>query len=101
MIENAAGIRVRIESAAERGSQVTLSVDGREITAHDGEMLAAALFAAGVRHLRASPRSSTPRGMFCLMGVCQECLVAVDGRRALACQEPVRAGMKVHTDALT
>jgi predicted molibdopterin-dependent oxidoreductase YjgC len=36
--------------------------------------------------------------MFCLMGSCQECLVRVDGRRALACQEPVRDGMVVVTE---
>jgi predicted molibdopterin-dependent oxidoreductase YjgC len=91
---------MRVEGDVERAAWVALIVDGRELVAYEGESLAAALFAAGVRRLRASPRAGTPRGMFCLMGVCQECVVIVDGRRALACQEPVRAGMRVRTDAV-
>jgi len=90
---------LRIERGVTRSPLVTLSVDGCEVEAHEGESLAAALFAAGIRRLRSSPRSGAARGMFCLMGACQECLVLVDGRRALACRESVRAGMAVRTDA--
>ena len=89
---------VRITGPVRRSDEVTVAVDGRPIQAFAGETLAAALFAAGVRRLRASPRVGAPRGMFCLMGSCQECLVRVDGRRALACQEPVRDGMVVVTE---
>ncbi len=89
---------VRITGPVRRSDQVTVAVDGRPLQAFAGEILAAALFAAGVRRLRASPRVGAPRGMFCLMGTCQECLVRVDGRRALACQEPVRDGMVVVTE---
>ncbi|CAM2157039.1 MULTISPECIES: (2Fe-2S)-binding protein [Paraburkholderia] len=76
---------------------VELIYDGRPVSARDGESVAAALFAAGIRRLRTSPRAHGARGMFCLMGSCQECLVMVDGRRALACQTPVRAQMRVET----
>ena len=86
---------VRIDGAIARGEAVSISVDGLEVRAYPGEMLAAALFAAGLRRLRASPRAGGPRGMFCLMGVCQECLVRVDGAAVLACQATVRAGMTV------
>lgn len=70
-------------------------MDGRAVPAHSGEMLAAALFAAGLRELRSSPRAGGARGMFCLMGVCQECLVRIDGTAVLACQVAVRAGMSI------
>ncbi len=37
--------------------------------------------------------------MFCLMGVCQECVVRVDGRTVNSCMEPVRTGMIVELEA--
>ena len=84
----------RIEGLA-RGRPAHLSVDGEPIEAHAGESLAAALAAAGVRHLCDNPERGDPRGMFCLMGVCQECVVRLDGRVVVACMEPVRDGMEV------
>ncbi len=74
---------------------VQITVDGRAMTAYAGEMLATALHVNGVRRFRAQAESGAPRGMFCLMGVCQECVVEADGRRVTACLEPVRAGMAV------
>jgi predicted molibdopterin-dependent oxidoreductase YjgC len=62
-----------------------------------GEPLAAALAASGILTLRASPRAGTPRGAFCFIGVCQECLVRVNGSLVQACLEPVAAGMVVET----
>ncbi len=90
---------MRIETNVERPRPVTITVDGRPVAAFAGESLAAALFAAGIRRLRSSPRAGTARGMFCLMGVCQECLVWLDGRRVTACEQPVRDGMAVSTGA--
>lgn len=69
--------------------------DGQPASARVGESVAAALFASGMKTLRTSPRECAPRRMFCLMGSCQECLVMVDGRRALACQTAVADGMHV------
>jgi aerobic-type carbon monoxide dehydrogenase small subunit (CoxS/CutS family) len=63
-------------------------------------MLGVALALAGRLELRKSPKAGRPRGLFCLMGSCQECLVRVDGEPVLACLEPVRAGMKVELDLL-
>jgi predicted molibdopterin-dependent oxidoreductase YjgC len=84
----------RIEQGVTR-RQVSISIDGRTLAAHEGESLATALLAAGVAHLRDSLRANTPRGAFCFMGVCQECLVRVDGRIAQACLVSVRDGMAV------
>jgi predicted molibdopterin-dependent oxidoreductase YjgC len=77
------------------GKRIVLRVDGVEIPSFDGEALAVSLLKAGIRHLRDAPVSGLPRGAFCFMGSCQECLVEIDGRRALACQEKSRAGMDV------
>lgn len=54
-------------------------MDGRAIQAQSGETLAAALHGAGIRSLREAGEG-TARGIFCGMGVCQECLVTVDGQ---------------------
>lgn len=72
-----------------------LIVDGCALRARTGESLAAALLAGGVAMLRRSPTAGGPRGAFCMMGVCQECMVHVDGRRVQACLTPVRDGMTV------
>ncbi|SDR52276.1 2Fe-2S iron-sulfur cluster binding domain-containing protein [Paraburkholderia fungorum] len=80
-----------------RTAAVELFLDGRRYCAHPGESVAAALFAAGVKTLRVSPRLNQPRGMYCLMGSCQECLVMVNGSRVLACQTSVVNGMRIET----
>ena len=63
--------------------------------ARQGEPLATALLAAGRLHLRNSPAGQAPRGAFCLMGVCQECAVMVDGSVQQACMTTVQNGMSV------
>jgi len=77
-----------------RGPPIRFSFDGREFEAHDGETVAAALLAAGVRVLRRGSEGGA-RGVFCAMGACQECVVEVDGRRQEACRIAVREGLQV------
>ena len=72
-----------------------MMVDGVAVAAHAGESLAAALLAAGVLRLRDSPRQVAPRGALCFMGVCQECVVRVNGATVQACLVRVAAGMDV------
>jgi predicted molibdopterin-dependent oxidoreductase YjgC len=91
-----AGDAMRIHDSKHAGA-IELFFDGRRFTARAGESVAAALFASGVKALRVSPRLREARGMFCLMGSCQECLVMVDGRRVLACQTPVSEGLRIET----
>jgi predicted molibdopterin-dependent oxidoreductase YjgC len=90
-------VPLRIAGKITRPAPVTIEVDGRAVDAYPGETLAAALWAAGWRTLRFAPGGAEPRGAFCFMGACQECLLSVDGQRRPACQEPVRAGMVVET----
>lgn len=86
---------LRIQGGVRRGPPVTLTVNGEDTVAYAGETVATALRLLGFRGLRRSPRAGQPRGVFCAMGVCQECVVRVDGRMLPACLEPVRDGMSV------
>ncbi len=72
----------------------------RPLSARAGESLAAALLAAGITTFRRHPVNGAPRGPFCLMGACYECLVRVDGVDSLqACMLPVREGMRAEPQA--
>lgn len=87
----------RIEHGVRRPEPVEIEVDGAPVAAYEGESVAAALLAAGVNVFRRTARGA-PRGPFCNMGVCFECLVTIDGvRRERACRSVVRAGMRVET----
>ncbi len=77
---------------------VTLIVDGEPVQALAGQSVAAALLGAGFRFLRRSPRAGAPRGAFCMMGVCQECLVRIGGETVQSCLAEVADGMAVRLD---
>ncbi len=78
---------------------VRITFEGRTIAARRGESLAAALIGAGIHAFRTT-RSDHPRGMFCGMGVCQDCLVDVDGRpNQRACMVKVEGPMTVRAEA--
>lgn len=77
---------------------VALTVDGRCIEARLGDSVAAALLAAGIAVFRTTPATGDPRGAYCMMGVCFDCLVSVDGiGSSQACLLGVRDGMKIET----
>lgn len=78
-----------------RGREVTIYFEGEPLKAYEGEALAAALYAAGHKILRYSPKHGRPRSVFCMVGKCGSCIVEVDGVAKRSCQEPVREGMKV------
>jgi D-hydroxyproline dehydrogenase subunit gamma len=83
----------RLEADAD---DVRLSFDGVVILARHGDSVAAALLAAGVGAFRATPVSGVPRAPYCMMGVCFDCLVEIDGvGNRQACLIPVRDGMVV------
>lgn len=82
----------------ERGREVEFEFDGRTLTGCEGETIAAALHAAGVRVLRKSLRHERPRGFFCAIGRCSSCLMTVDGiPNIMTCVVPLREGMRVET----
>lgn len=78
--------------------RVTISIDGEAVEAEAGRPLGAVLHATGGATFRWTSRHKEPRGLFCGMGVCFDCLVVVDGREGVrACVTPVRDGMRVET----
>ena len=75
---------------------ITVQVNDLPVPALRGEPLTATLVAAGVLTLGHSHKSGSPRGMYCGMGVCFECLVGVKGRgRVRACMTQAEAGMEI------
>jgi len=79
-------------------AQNTLQIEfeGSTLSVPAGISLAAALLVSGVTHTRESAVSGRPGAPYCMMGVCFECLVEVDGQaNRQACLLPVRAGMRV------
>jgi hypothetical protein len=86
---------LRIQHGVDRGRPVTIYFEDEPLPAFAGESVAVALLAAGRRRLRLSPRAGAPRGLLCGMGICQECVVVVDGCTVPSCLLPSREGMRV------
>lgn len=77
------------------GRAVDITLDGRVVTAREGEPLAA-VFLRLDAPTRLSHPSARPRAPYCMMGVCYDCVVTIAGRgRIRSCQETVREGMIV------
>lgn len=75
---------------------VTLFIDGRSVAAEIGESVAAVLLRQPEAWCRTTPVSESPRAPYCMMGVCFECLVEIDGLGSVqACLTPVRQGMRI------
>jgi hypothetical protein len=78
------------------GGDLTIWFDGQAIPARTGDSVAVALLAGGVTATRTTPVSGAPRGPYCMMGACFDCLAEVDGRANVqTCMIPVRDGMRV------
>jgi predicted molibdopterin-dependent oxidoreductase YjgC len=75
---------------------ITISFEGEPLRVPAGINVAAALLTAGVKEFRSTAVSGATRAPFCMMGVCFECLVEIDGVPARqSCLIPVREGMDV------
>jgi hypothetical protein len=80
----------------ERGDAFDLRVDGERVPAYPGETIAAALLAAGRRALRHTALRGEPRGVYCAMGVCGECVMVVNGEPGVrTCVTLAAPGMTV------
>lgn len=75
---------------------VTIFIDGRPVAAELGESVAAVLLRQQEGWSRTTPVSQSPRAPYCMMGVCFECLVEIDGQGSVqSCLTPVANGMRV------
>lgn len=75
----------------------TVWINGVEVTVPAGVSIAAALLTAGLSEFRRTPRRAEPRGLFCGMGSCYDCVVAVNGVTTRTCITPVTTGMRIET----
>ena len=79
-------------------SLIDVEFDGRPLTVLGQGSVAAALLAAGVSRFRSTPVSGAPRAPYCMMGVCFECLLEIDGvPNRQACLVTVQPGMKIRS----
>ncbi|MCC9620405.1 (2Fe-2S)-binding protein [Thalassospira sp. MA62] len=84
----------RVKTAIE--NPIHIEFEGQTIPVEKGETVAAALLLAGQQKFRESTVSKKDRGPFCLMGVCFECLVEIDGvPNRQACMTLAEDGMKI------
>jgi hypothetical protein len=86
----------RFRRAVPAATLVDVIVDGKTLRLPEGEMLAAALLAAGTLTFGTSINAGEPRGPYCLMGTCFQCAATVDGQpHTRTCRVAVRAGLRV------
>ncbi|MBO6142227.1 MAG: (2Fe-2S)-binding protein [Lachnospira sp.] len=77
---------------------VEIIVDGKTISAYEGEPILSALLDAGIKINRYTVKRHEPRGLFCGIGQCTDCAMVVDGQANVrTCITPVRAGMVIQT----
>ena len=89
---------LRIDSL-KRGGRLQIQVNGQKHVAYAGESVHAALLATGCRVLRHTNKNHDPRGIFCGMGVCYDCLVTINGvPNQRACMTLVADGMEIIID---
>ena len=88
----------RVEKGVQRGRRFEIEVDGQKLTAYEGETIAAVLLAAGRRTFRTTPFRKHPRGVYCGIGLCYECMMIIDGvPNTRACQTLASPGCRVET----
>ena len=78
-----------------RSEKVEFTFNGAPIWGHAGESIAVALIRSGHLHLRDAPEDAGPRGAFCLMGLCQECVVVLEGQKVESCLTELKPGIAV------
>ncbi|TCC41028.1 FAD-dependent oxidoreductase [Kribbella speibonae] len=93
-------LRPQAGDPAEPGTptSVDVTVDGRPVAAHAGQTVAAVLLANGRDTWRTTRVNERPRGIFCGIGACQDCLVTLNGLPDIrACQRTITSGDTITT----
>jgi D-hydroxyproline dehydrogenase subunit gamma len=76
--------------------EVTIFIEGEAVRVPEGETVAAAVLAHGLEPVRTTPVSGRPRMPYCLMGICFDCLMEIDGvPNSQACMTRVKEGMRI------
>ncbi len=75
--------------------EVDYTFNGEKLTAHEGEVISSALYAAGISVLGHHYHDGGAQGIYCVNGQCSQCMVVADGKPVKACMTPVVPGMEV------
>lgn len=87
-----------ILGAPQKGRLITFTYNGKPMEGYEGEPVASALRASGVMVHRYSKKENKPRGIFCAIGRCTDCVMVVDGKPNIrTCVTPLAEGMQVET----
>lgn len=87
-----------VASEAGTSRTVNLTFNEQQLSVPAGISVAAALLMSGINRFRATPVSESPRAPYCMMGVCFECLVEIDGvPNRQSCLIEVAEGMRVRS----
>ncbi len=82
----------------QKGALVSFTFDGEEMQGYEGEPIAVALRAAGIMIHRHTSKLDDPRGIFCAIGRCTDCVMIVEGKpNTRTCITPLKAGMQIQT----
>ena len=85
-----------IEYDYQKSKKVTITVNGKKLVAYEGEPIASALVASGLKVFRKTPKLHNPRGIYCAIGRCTDCIMNVDGHPSIrTCVTPVKEGMVI------
>jgi predicted molibdopterin-dependent oxidoreductase YjgC len=80
------------------GKELTFYYNGQSLKSREGDTIAAALTDNGIRAFRETKRRHEPRGLFCAIGQCTDCVMVVDGKPNVhTCVTLVKEGMEVET----
>ena len=81
-----------------KGKEVTFTFDGKTMKGYEGEPIAIALKSNGIVIHRYTKKEHKPRGIFCAIGRCTDCVMVVDGKPNIrTCVTPLEEGMSVQT----
>jgi len=77
---------------------ISFTFDGKTYKGYEGDTIASALLANGIRKLRVHEESGNARGIYCNIGHCFECRVSVNGESGIrACMTPIQADMDIES----
>jgi predicted molibdopterin-dependent oxidoreductase YjgC len=87
-----------ILGTTDKGKLVKFTCNGKEVEGYEGEPISVALKAAGLMIHRYTQKEHKPRGIFCAIGRCTDCVMIVDGKpNVRTCVTPLKEGISVQT----
>lgn len=89
--------RITSNNGIRRGAEIEVTLNGKKIKAFEGETVATMMMAENMVAMRTTTEGQ-PRGIYCGMGVCFDCLVVVDDvTNTRACMTWLKSGMSIET----